>query len=453
MVDLGAPIGSHQSSNIPASEQTGFNSGVGGEHASSGIPKGTPIADQFMGGHSSGARGTTTGVGSKLDNSLDHYSGSELTGATGTGHHSSGVRSSAATGAGAGAGAGTLGSSGKEAVSGQYAGSGTKDALTGQTGHTTGAGVGPYGDNLSSSTGVGSHSSGAQHSSTTGSAARTGESAVGGAYVGGAAQDGLTGKSKASTIGEGVGPYGENLPHGTSSSTTTGHHGARDAALASTAGGALAGDKYAHSKDKSLGTDPTSTGVSGTTSGTGVGPSGGAGGHYGKGAAAAGAGVGAIGGAGVAAGLAGRDGTSHTSGTTTTTGQHGSALGAGEGGISGTPIGPGAGDGLTGAGTSTGVAGVGSGYGSGAGAGAVGAAGAGAGSGLGAGGAGAGKYGRAQPDQDRGAPLSDPKDLDTGGPHSLVYQESTGKYVHRRELEGDVGNAESNVKNTAERRI
>lgn len=86
-----------------------------------GIPKGTPIADQFMGGHSSGARGTTTGVG---------------------------------------------------------------------------AGVGPYGDNLSSSTGVGSHSSGAQHSSTTGSAARTGESAVGGAYVGGAAQDGLTGKSK-----------------------------------------------------------------------------------------------------------------------------------------------------------------------------------------------------------------------------------------------------------------
>ncbi|OXM76102.1 hypothetical protein C364_06206 [Cryptococcus neoformans Bt63] len=453
MVDLGAPIGSHQSSNIPASEQTGFNSGVGGEHASSGIPKGTPIADQFMGGHSSGARGTTTGVGSKLDNSLDHYSGSELTGAAGTGHHSSGVRSSAATGAGAGAGAGTLGSSGKEAVSGQYAGSGTKDALTGQTGHTTGAGVGPYGDNLSSSTGVGSHSSGAQHSSTTGSAARTGESAVGGAYVGGAAQDGLTGKSKASTIGEGVGPYGENLPHGTSSSTTTGHHGARDAALASTAGGALAGDKYAHSKDKSLGTDPTSTGVSGTTSGTGVGPSGGAGGHYGKGAAATGAGVGAIGGAGVAAGLAGRDGTSHTSGTTTTTGQHGSALGAGEGGISGTPIGPGAGDGLTGAGTSTGVAGVGSGYGSGAGAGAAGAAGAGAGSGLGAGGAGAGKYGRAQPDQDRGAPLSDPKDLDTGGPHSLVYQESTGKYVHRRELEGDVGSAESNVKNTAERRI
>ncbi|AAW46888.1 hypothetical protein CNBM1010 [Cryptococcus deneoformans B-3501A] len=426
MVDLGAPIGSHHSSNIPASEQTGFNSGVGGEHASSG------------------ATGTTAGVGSKLDNSLDHYSGSGATGATSTGHHSSGLGS----GAGVGAGASTLGSSGKEAVSGQYAGSGTKDALTGQTGHTTGAGVGPYGDNLSSSTG-------AQHSSTTGSAARAGQSAVGGAYVGGAAQDGLTGKSKASTVGEGVGPYGENLPHGTSSTTTTGHHGARDAALASTAGGAFAGDKYAHSKDKSLGTDPTSTGVSGTTSGTGVGPSGGAGGHYGKGAAAAGgAGVGAIGGAGVAAGLAGRDGTSHSAGTTTTAGQHGSALGAGEGGISGTPIGPGAGDGLTGAGISTGVAGVGSGYGSGAGSGAgAGTGGAGAGSELGAGGAGAGKHGRAQPDEDRGAPLSDPSDIDTGGPHSLVYQESTGKYVHRRELEGDVGKAESNVKNTAERRI
>lgn len=34
------------------------------------------------------------------------------------------------------------------------------------------------------------------------------------------------------------------------------------------------------------------------------------------------------------------------------------------------------------------------------------------------------------------APVSNPKDLDTGGPHSLVFQESTGKYVHRHELEG-----------------
>jgi hypothetical protein len=32
-------------------------------------------------------------------------------------------------------------------------------------------------------------------------------------------------------------------------------------------------------------------------------------------------------------------------------------------------------------------------------------------------------------------PVSDPKELDTGGPHSLVYEESTGKYVHRHDLE------------------
>lgn len=32
-------------------------------------------------------------------------------------------------------------------------------------------------------------------------------------------------------------------------------------------------------------------------------------------------------------------------------------------------------------------------------------------------------------------PISDPKQLDTGGPYSLVFQESTGKYVHRHELE------------------
>jgi hypothetical protein len=33
-------------------------------------------------------------------------------------------------------------------------------------------------------------------------------------------------------------------------------------------------------------------------------------------------------------------------------------------------------------------------------------------------------------------PISDPKQLDSGGPHGLVFQESTGKYVHRHELEG-----------------
>ncbi|KIR52776.1 hypothetical protein I315_04639 [Cryptococcus gattii Ru294] len=367
MVDLGAPIGSHHQSNIPASEQTGFNSGVGGEHASAGATRAT---------------GTTGGVESKLDNALDHYSTSGPADTTGTGHHSSGLRSGvatgAATGAGVGAGAGTLVFSG-QAVSGQYSGGGTRDALTGQTGHTTGAGVGYYGENLPIPPGAGTHPSAAHHSSTAGSATRAEKDAVGGAYVGGPAQDALTGKSGATTVGEGVGPYGENLSH------------------------------------------------PGTTTGTGVGPSGGAGGHYGKGAAAAaGAGVGAIGGAGLAG----------------TTGQHGSALGAGEGGISGTPLGPGAGDGSTGAGITTGVAGVGAGAGA-----------AGAGSQLEAGSAGAGKHGRAQPDEDRGAPLSDPKELDTGGPHSLVYQESTGKYVHRHELEGELGSAEATVKNASERRV
>lgn len=92
-----------------------------------------------MGGHSSGATratGTTGGVESKLDNALDHYSSSGSADTTGTGHHNSGLRSGAATGAatgaGVGAGAGTLVFSG-QAVSGQYSGGGTKDALSGQS--------------------------------------------------------------------------------------------------------------------------------------------------------------------------------------------------------------------------------------------------------------------------------------------------------------------------------
>lgn len=32
------------------------------------------------------------------------------------------------------------------------------------------------------------------------------------------------------------------------------------------------------------------------------------------------------------------------------------------------------------------------------------------------------------------APVADPKDLDTGGKHSLVFDEKTGKYVHRHDL-------------------
>jgi hypothetical protein len=32
-------------------------------------------------------------------------------------------------------------------------------------------------------------------------------------------------------------------------------------------------------------------------------------------------------------------------------------------------------------------------------------------------------------------PISNPDDLDSGTRHGLVWQESTGKYVHRHELE------------------
>lgn len=46
-----------------------------------------------------------------------------------------------------------------------------------------------------------------------------------------------------------------------------------------------------------------------------------------------------------------------------------------------------------------------------------------------------GHFGTAEKDFDRGAPVSDPSHLDSGGRHGLVFQESTGKYVHRHELE------------------
>ncbi|WVN89135.1 uncharacterized protein L203_104351 [Cryptococcus depauperatus CBS 7841] len=58
--------------------------------------------------------------------------------------------------------------------------------------------------------------------------------------------------------------------------------------------------------------------------------------------------------------------------------------------------------------------------------------------GAGAAPAGDGKYGRGT-EASSGQPLSDPKTLDTGGPHSLVFDAGQGKYVHRRELEGDIG--------------
>ncbi|ORY23362.1 hypothetical protein BCR39DRAFT_549455 [Naematelia encephala] len=103
-----------------AEESSGFNSGLGGAHASSGIPKdysqSTPIADKYM-------TGTTAG------STLDSYSSS---------------------------GAGYAGQ--KETVSGAYAGGGTGDALTGQSqASTTGPGVGVLGENANSGSGEQHH--------------------------------------------------------------------------------------------------------------------------------------------------------------------------------------------------------------------------------------------------------------------------------------------------------
>ncbi|OCF37669.1 hypothetical protein I316_00796 [Kwoniella heveanensis BCC8398] len=340
----GVPNASNtQAGQYAQEERSGFNAGVGGSHASGGIPSGTPIADKFTSGSGNtpepyGSTGAGTGTVPTSHHGHHH------------GHHE---------GAGVGSGTGT--------------GAKLDNALDQYS--STGSRVG----------GVGSGD------------------AVSGAYEGGGARDGLTGQSDAHTTGSGVSVGGENL-HG--------DHHARDAALAGTAAGAgaLAGtEAYSHSGSHgSHGASATSSapldrgegvagiggglqpGVGGET-GSGVGPSGGAGGHY----------------------------------------NTGSASGTG-----------------TGTGTGTGHGSSSSGLGAGAGAGALGAGGVGAGaagssgrssdgpSDPTSGSGGAGKYGRAEAHDGQGKPLSDPKDIDTGGPHSLVYQESTGQYVHRRELEG-----------------
>ncbi|WVQ77042.1 hypothetical protein IAR50_006721 [Cryptococcus sp. DSM 104548] len=349
MVDLGAPIGTHNASEYIQQEKAGFNHGVGGAHASGGIPTGTPIADKFG---NSGSTGVSTT--DKLENSLDKY-----------GSHGTGSR-------GAGVGSGNV-------VGGQYAGTGTTDGLTGQSGaHTTGAG---YGETNPSSTGTG----------------------VPGGYTSGQA----------------------------------GSHGARDAALAGTAGGAaggagaLAGDKYASSKS-----GPTSGATSGQY-GSSTDPTSGS--HSGSGlgkGAALGAGAGAGAGA-----LAGHHGSSANDPSLTGSGARGTGLGssagANQGGISGTPVGPN--DSLVG-----GQGGTGAGVGTGAGAASL----------TGSSGSGAGKYGRATHNPNIGQPISDPKSLDTGGPHSLVWDAAAGKYVHRRELQGGVGSTgEDVVKGAAKRAI
>ncbi|WVQ97633.1 hypothetical protein IAU59_004747 [Kwoniella sp. CBS 9459] len=320
-------------------ERSGFNAGVGGNHASGGLPSGTPIADKFT----SGSGNTPDPYGSSTGTS---------TGTVPTGHH--GHHHSHHEGAGVGSGTGAKLDNSLD----QYSGTGSR---VGGVGSGTGAGAGE---------------------------------AVAGAYEGGGTRDGLTGQSGAHTTGSGVGVGGENL-------TTHSHdHHARDAALAGTAGGAgaLAGaEAFSHSGshgshgaaagstaplDRGEGVAGLSGGLQpgvGGETGSGVGPSGGSGGHYDTGSSSGlGAGVGAGAAGAGAAGLGA--GASHGHGTS--------------GRSSDGPSDPTSGSG------------------------------------------GAGKYGRAEAHDGQGQPLTNPKDIDTGGPHSLVYQESTGQYVHRRELEG-----------------
>jgi len=117
---------------------SGFNAGLGGDHASAGIPKEHehPIADKFMG--QSGNQDTVSGSygGGSTGDAL---TGQSHASTTGPGH---------ASGLGAGAvGAGAGGLAGA-AIGGQYAGGGANDGLTGQSNaSTTGAGVGPLGEN------------------------------------------------------------------------------------------------------------------------------------------------------------------------------------------------------------------------------------------------------------------------------------------------------------------
>ncbi|WVW82541.1 hypothetical protein I302_104552 [Kwoniella bestiolae CBS 10118] len=248
-----------QAGQYAQNEQSGFNAGVGGNHASGGIPSGTPIADKFTSGSSNtpnvygstgshshhgthgatGATGAGTGVGAKLDNALDQYSGSGA-GSGLTGSHSHG----------------THGTHGGDAVSGAYEGSGTRDGLTGQSGaHTTGSGVGVGGENLS-----GGHH-GARDAALAGTAAGAGA---------------LAGKEFSSSH------------HGTGTGAESTAPPDRGSGLAGVGGG-------------------LQPGIGGET-GSGVGPSGGSGGHYttgdssksgALGAGALGAGAGAAGASGL----------------------------------------------------------------------------------------------------------------------------------------------------------
>ncbi|WVR06045.1 hypothetical protein IAU60_003073 [Kwoniella sp. DSM 27419] len=273
-------------------------------------------------------------------------------------------------------------------------------------------------------TGEDRHAVGAQESGHTGtpiadkftggsSHGTHGSDAVSGAYAGSGARDGLTGQSDAHRTGAGVGVGGENL---TTHSHHSGehHHGARDAALAGTAGGAIAGAEASHHHHSGHHSGSAATTSAPLDRGDGV--------------------------AGVSGGLVpGVGGESHSGvgsggdkvqydrvpgqqGSHSQTGSHG--LGA--------------------AGAAAGV---------GAGAGAAGLASGHRAEGLSTGpesrgqevdsnlrsandasGGGLGKYGNASGHDNQGKPLIDPKELDTGGPHSLVFH--NGQYIHRRDLEG-----------------
>jgi len=187
-----------------------FNAGLGGKHASAGIPKSsdTPIADQFMStpssqfpdstagfGGGSGATGFDS-TGAKLDNSLDNYSGATGTTVAGIGAESAAYGSSYDSSALAGdAGAGT--------VSGAYEGGAVQDALTGQSGaRTTGAGVGYEGENLA---GVGS--GGAYGDDTAGSG--TGLVGASGGAGGHYSADGAAGAGDSSDTTGGVSSSGK----------------------------------------------------------------------------------------------------------------------------------------------------------------------------------------------------------------------------------------------------
>ncbi|WWD17658.1 hypothetical protein CI109_102099 [Kwoniella shandongensis] len=380
-MDLGAPIGgaptgehgrgtglsgghgiatsaNTQAGQFASEERSGFNGGVGGEHASAGIPKGTPIADKFTSSSSSGAGGVASG------NIPEPYGNTSST----TGHHGHG-----------------LGQHGKLDNS--------LDRYEGEQNAATGAGIGSGRGNLSSGiTGALDGASGHQHHSH----GSTGET-VSGAYAGSGTRDALTGESNAHTTGAGVGHLAENL-HGSSHP-----HGPRDAALAGTAAGAgaLAGGAAYESQSHSH--HHHSTTGDGVTSG-----------------------------AGAAAPLTRGEGVAG----------YGQGQVPGIGGESGSGVGPSSGSGLTGqhqagygGNTGTGLAGAGAAGVAGVGAGAAGLAGSGHHHGNKTGTTGTtGTSGTQSGSHSTAEAQHSHKELDTGGPHSLVFQESTGQYVHRRDL-------------------